>query len=34
MRKLSSSVSLRLFGLAVFALTLLSSLGAADPWLI
>jgi hypothetical protein len=34
MRKLSTRVSLRLFGFAVFAFAMLSSLGAADPWLI
>jgi hypothetical protein len=27
-----SRLALRLFGLAAFALTLLSALGASDPW--
>jgi hypothetical protein len=32
MPTLRSRLALRLFGLAVFAFTALSALGAADPW--
>jgi hypothetical protein len=32
MRTLRSRLTLRLFGLATFAFTVLSALGAGDPW--